>query len=221
MMPSTRLLATCFLAGALLAGRPASAQTAGDAPPGDASRRGGPVLRLRVGPAYLGASIGFGESPARNYSGGGFAFDVEIGGALSPNVTLGAEVFGALALDASTDGSANLATGESPTSDLSTAGVGPSVTYTFHRFEHGNIYFAGNPAFTIVRTSDPDHFFLAKDWGSNFFGVGITFVVGAEWHVSSGWRLGPVVEARYAALSGNGDLSTMSEYVLFLSATYH
>ena len=219
-MPSTRLLATCVLAGALFAGRPASAQTAGDAPPGDASQRGGPVLRLRVGPAYLGASIGFGEIPDRSYSGGGFAFDVEIGGALSPNVTLGAEVFGALALDASTNGSANAAFGESPTADLSTAGVGPSVTYTFRRFDQGNIYFATNPAFTIVRTSDPDHFFLAKDWGSNHFGVGIAFVVGAEWHVSSGWRLGPVLEARYAAVSGNGDVSTMSEYALLFSATY-
>jgi len=108
-------------------------------------------VRLRVGPAYLGASIGFGEMAARSYSGGGFAFDVEIGGALSPNVTLGAEVFGALALDASTDGSANVATGESPTSDLSTAGVGPSVTYTFHRFGQGNIYFAGNPILSLTR----------------------------------------------------------------------
>jgi hypothetical protein len=220
MRPSTRLLATGLLACAVSAGRPAWAQTAGDTPPADASQPDGTVLRLRVGPTYLGASIGFGEIPARSYSGGGFAFDVEIGGALSPSVTLGAEVFGALALDASTDGSANVATGESPTSDLSTAGVGPSVTYTFHRFDRGNIYFAVNPAFTIVRASDPDHFFLAKDWGSNYFGVGIAFVVGAEWHLSSGWRIGPVVEARYAALSGNGDVSTMSEYALFFSASY-
>ena len=174
-------------------------------------------MRLRVGPAYLETTEGFGEIADRRYSGAGLAFDAEIGGALSPHVTLCAEVTGALAFDASADDSATLASGGSPAADLSTAGIGPSITY---RSDPGSIYLATNPALTIMRTSSPDHFFLAKDWGSNHFGVGIGFVVGGEWKVSSGWQLGVAAEARYAALSGNGDLSSMSEYALSFTATH-
>jgi hypothetical protein len=220
MMSSMRLSATCLLACSslvVLAPRPASAQTAGDTSAGDPSPQGGPVLRLRAGPTYLSSTIGYNEIADRHYSGAGFAFDVEIGGALTPNVTLCAQLSGAVAFDASAGDAATVAGGGSPGTDLSTAGIGPSFTYAFHP---GNIYVGTNPAFTIVRSSDPDHFFLAKNWGSNYFGVGIGFVVGGEWQVSSGWRLGVAGEARYAALSGNGDLSTMSQYTLFFSATY-
>lgn len=220
MMSSVHLFATCLLAGAVFVERPASAQTTTDAPPEDASQHGGPVLRLRVGPAYLSSTIGFGETADRNYSGGGFAFNAEIAGSLTSNVTLGAELSGALSLDASADDARTVYSGGSPTAALSTAGIGPSITYTFHRFNQAKMYVATNPAFTIVRTSAPDHFFLAKDWGSNYFGVGIAFVGGAEWHVSNGWQLGVAAEARYAAVSGIGDISTMSEYALFFSATY-
>jgi hypothetical protein len=191
---------------------PALGQTATDAP-----REGDLVLRLRVGPGYLSTTTGFNEGSDRSYSGAGFAFDAEIGGSLTSNVTLCAEVSGALALDASADDSATVVSGGSPATDLSTAGIGPSFTYTFNP---RSIYIASNPAFTIVRTSSPDHFFLAKNWGSNQFGVGIGFVVGGEWQISSPWRLGVAAEARYAALSGFGDVSTMSEYALFVSATH-
>ena len=177
-------------------------------------------MRLRVGLAHLSTTIGFGETGYRNYSGAGFAFNAEMGGSLTSNVSLCAELSGALALDASADDSTTLASGGSPTADLSTAGIGPNITYTFHRFNQGNIYVATNPALTIVRTSAPDHFFLAKDWGSNYFGVGIAFAGGAEWHISKGWQLGVAAEARYAAVSGIGDISTMREYALFVSATY-
>jgi hypothetical protein len=219
-MPSSRLLAICLLTFAAFAARPAfaqTAQTANDPPSGDASPRGGPVLRLRVGPAYLSSTIGFGEVPDRSYSGAAFAFDAEIGGPVTSNVTLCLQLSGALALDASADNSGTLSSGGSATADLSTAGIGPSITYVLHP---GNVYLATNPALTIVRTSDPGHFFLAKDWGSNYFGVGIAFVVGGEWHVSNGWSLGVAGEARYAAVSGIGDISTMSQYALFFSATY-
>ena len=219
-MPTTRLLATCLLAGAALAGRPASAQTPGQAPPGDASRHGGPVLRLRVGPAYLSSTIGFGELSDRTYSGAGFAFGAEIGGPLTPKVTLCLQLSGALARDASASNTGTLVSGGSATADVSTAGIGPSITYTFHNFDRGTIYVATNPGVTILRNSSPDHFFLAKNWGSNYFGVGVGFMVGGQWHVSDGWSLGVAGEARYAALSGNGDVSTMSEYALSFSATY-
>jgi hypothetical protein len=219
-MASAHLLVIGLLAGAVLAERPALAQTARtttDPPPEGGASRGGPVLRLRVGPSYLSSTIGFNELADRGYASGCLAFAAEIGGSVSPHVTVCAELSGALAFDASATDAATLQSGGSPSADLSTAGLGPSFTYAF---DPGNAYLATNPAFTIVRTSDPNHFFLAQDWGSNHFGVGIGFVVGGQWRVSSGWRLGAAAEARYAAVSGNGDLSTMSQYSLFFSATY-
>jgi hypothetical protein len=69
-------------------------------------------------------TTGFGEIAGRSYSGAGFAFDAEIGGSLTSNATLCAEVSGALAFDASADNSATLASGGSPAADLSTAGIG-------------------------------------------------------------------------------------------------
>jgi hypothetical protein len=216
MMSATRLLVICLLAGAAFAARPAFAQTAGDPRPAEGAPRGGPVVRLRLGPSYLNATIGFGEAGHENFVGGGFGFDAEIGGPVSPNVTVGAELSGALALDASA-GDTTFVSGGASSADVSTAGIGASFTYTFNP---GNIYLATNPAITILRTSSPDHFFLAKNWGSNYFGVGIGFVVGGQWRVSSGWQLGVAGEARYAAVSGVGDISTLSAYALFFSATY-
>jgi len=211
LLTASGLLAGCLLACAVLAGGTAAAQmpqTANGSPAGDPSPRGGPVLRLRVGPAYLSSTIGFGETADRIYSGAGFAFDAELGGNVASNVALCAEVSGALAPGLSAGGA---------TSDLSTAGIGPSITYSF---DPGNVYLATNPALTIVRISSPDHFVLARNTGSNYFGVGIGFVVGGQWRVSSGWRLGAAAEARYAALTGVGDISTMSAYALFFSATH-
>lgn len=216
-MSAARLFATCLLTCSFVAVRPAAAQTATGTPVAEAARQGDLVARLRVGPAYLSATEAFNELADRNYSGAGFAFDAEIGGWVTSNVSLCVELSGALAFDASAADAATLTSGGSAAADLSTAGIGPSITYTFHP---GSIYLATNPAFTIMRTSSPDHFFLAKDWGSNHFGVGIGFVVGGEWRVSDRWRLGVAAQARYAALSGNGDVSSMSEYALSFSATH-
>ena len=173
-------------------------------------------MRLRVGPAYLSTTEAFNEVSDQNHSGGGFAFDAEIGGWVSSNVTLCAELSGAVAFNASADDARTVYTGGLAAADLSTAGIGPSITYVNAR----GIYLGVSPAFTIMRTSVTDHFFLANAWGTNYFGVGIGFVAGREWRVSDRWRLGAAVQARYAALPSNGDVSTMSEYAFSLSATH-
>src|SRR5262249_12657171 len=127
-MSSRRLLVIGLLAGAAFVARRASAQTAGDLRSAEGAPRGGPALRLRVGPAYLSSTIGFNEIADRGYSGGGFAFAAEVGGSLSPHVTLGAELSGALAGSASASNAATVTGGGSPSADLSTAGIGPSFT---------------------------------------------------------------------------------------------
>jgi len=215
-MSAPRFFATCLLSWSLLAGRPAAAQTATDTPPAHAARQGDLALRLRVGPAYLSTTEAFNELADRNHSGGGFAFDAEIGGWVSSNVTLCAEVSGAVAFDASADDARTVYSGGFAAADLSTVGIGPSITYV----SPWSIYLGVSPAFTIMRTSPTDHFFLAKDWGSNYFGVGMGFVVAREWRVSDRWRLGAAAQARYAALPSNGDVSTMTEYALSVSATH-
>jgi hypothetical protein len=215
-MSSTHLFATWLLACSVLAARPVAAQTATGAPPSESAQQGGLALRLRVGPAYLSTTEAFNELRDRNHSGAGFAFDAEIGGWLTSNVTLCAQVSGAVAFDASADDAATVYSGGLAAADLSTAGIGPSITYV----RSDGIYVGASPAFTIMRTSATDHFFLAKDWGSNYFGVGIGFDVGREWRVSDRWRLGAAAQAKYAALPSNGSVSTMSEYALSFSATH-
>ena len=215
-MSPTRLFVTWLLACSVLAARPAAAQTATGAAPAEAARRDELVLRLRVGPAYLSTTEAFNELADRNHSGGGIAFDAEVGGWVSSNVTLCAELSGAIAFDAAADDARTVSSGGLAGADLSTAGIGPSLTYVNAR----SIYLGVSPAFTIMRTSATDHFFLAKGWGDNYFGLGIGFVAGREWRVSDRWQLGAAVQARYAALPSNGDVSTMSEYAFSFSATH-
>jgi hypothetical protein len=194
-MPFTRLLATCLLAGAVLAGRSASAQT---------------VLRLRLGPAYLSTTLSkVPDLSAQRYSGAGVAFAAELGRPLTSTVTLCAELAGALVPDANAVDSGTLETGTAA-ADLATAGIGASFTYT----NPSNFYVAANPALMTLLTD-----YLGRDGSYLDLGVEIGFVVGYEWHVSSGWRLGLAGEARYAAMGGAQDISLMSQYALLFSAT--
>jgi len=214
-MSFRRCLVTCLLAGAVFAGRQAVAQTASEPPLGDVSRSG-PVVRLRAGPTYLSTTIGYGESADRSYAGPGFTFDAEIGGWRSSHVSICLALSGAVALAASARDPGTISNGGA-SADLSTAAIGPSIGYTFGASE---VYLGATPSLSFVRVSSPDHFFLAKYWGSNYGGVGIAFLVSKEWRISEGWQIGLAGEARYAAVSGVGDVSTMSAYSLLFSAAF-
>ncbi len=117
------------------------------------------VLRLRIGPAYLSATLGQQDLPAEQYAGAGFAFDAEIGGSLTSTVTACFEVSGMLAPNAKADNSGTTLTG-APTVDLEKASLGASFTYT----NPSNIYFAANPALTILRLTN--HY--PRDYDSSF-----------------------------------------------------
>lgn len=205
-----RSLATCLLAGAVFGARPARAQTAGETPPGEVSERGGPVVRLRVGPGYLSATLGKGELPAQQYAGAGVAFDAEIGGSVTPTETICAQLSGVVVPSASAGDSGTLLSGP-PTVGLQKASAAASFTYT----HPSNTFVAASPALTILRITNHDS--VGSD-SSNIAALAVEagLVIGHEWRISSGWRLGASVEARYAALPA---AVTMSQYALYFSAT--
>ena len=210
-MTSARLLASCLLACAIFGARPARAETAGETPAGEGAQPGGTVLRLRLGPTYLSTRLNrVPDLSAERYAGAGVAFDAEIGRARASTFTVCAELSGALVPGANAADSGTLDSGTA-VADLATAAVGASFTYT----NPANFYVAATPALMTIVVDDHGR-------KSSYFdpGLEIGFVAGGEWRVSRRWRLGLAAEARYAAMGGSPDISTMSQYALLFSASH-
>ncbi len=125
-------------------------------------------------------------------SGGGATFSLAAGGAIVPNLVLGAEVWGvAVNEPEAQDWDGTRYTIEDAT--FATYGVGPRLTWYLMP---ANVYFSATPSFTRLSLSDDYSDYSEESrWGIGFRGA-----VGKEWLVSPRWGLGV---AGVVHLSGN------------------
>lgn len=138
-------------------------------------------------------------------------FGISIGGALSENLILHADLLGVSTADPKVKYNGYKATLDG---DVSTSIFGIGITTYFS----SNLYLSGSIGFAKTKL-DGNGFEGETDRGFGFIGM-----VGKEWWVSENWGLGVAGQFMYASCpdegEGSGDLSTTSVAILF-SATYN
>jgi len=146
-----------------------------------AFRHLGFFLRLTAGLGYMGSSTSIGDSA----HGGAGEFGLALGGAVAPNMLLGAHFWGVGSLG-SPDTSGAFFPAGGGNIWVSLFGIGPSFDYYFMP---QNVYVSVTPSLTWLHFSDS--FFNTFDTSTGF---GTRFALGKEWWVAphvglglSGW----------------------------------
>jgi hypothetical protein len=148
-------------------------------------------MRLHVGFGYMSASETYGGA-TDDYTGGGASYGAALGGAILPNLIVYGEVFGTTIVNAEY-GIDGVTQGYSGT-DLSLLGFGPGIAYYFIPV---NLYLSGTLTLSQVSFSDTD---TADSLGDTNLGLGVSFMVGKEWWVSSDWGIGVAGRFHFASM---------------------
>lgn len=221
MKALTSLAATAALGVALLA--PAPPADAGRARPGDSAyTHDGLLVRLAVGFGYTSSAVGDGGSGDGKLAltgGGGFA-SLAIGGMLTENLTLNADLFGLASFEPSVElGGERL--GSLADTRMSVGAVGIGLTYYL---TPANVYFAGSFG-AAVGTLETRGRVLGVTYvreAKSDVGFAINLMVGKEWWVGREWGLGVAGQLILGSLptESGEDISVFGLGVLF-SATYN
>ena len=198
------------------------AAVAQEAPP-PAPYRGDPTvnrhfgffIRPELGLGYFSSSASQGGVDV-TIKGGGAAFAIGVGGAVSENFIVGGQIWDYAVSDPTIKISYGGVT-NSYSSSTSAALVGYGVLLNWY-LQPSNLYIAVTPSFTRLVSDDGTNT-ATSEWG---FGVRGAF--GKEWWVSDHWGLGL---AASLALSSNKDQGTgaptfgTASFGLTFSATYN
>lgn len=176
---------------------------------------------------FLRLALGFGGGAVNgengewfdevSYSGGGFGFDIAIGGALTENLILQGEIFQMTLYDPDVEEHPDRGydtADDLGIEDIALAGLGIGVTYYFMPV---NIYLSGTLAFGQVIYEDDQ-----GDIDDSDTGLGLSFMAGKEWWVGVDWGIGVALQLLHVRTEEryDGDLSATSLGVMF-SATHN
>lgn len=207
------------LALALLASPPSA--DAGRARVGDSAyTHDGLLVRLALGFGYTSSAVGDdGDGKLALTGGGGFA-SFAIGGMLTENLSLNADLFGLTSFEPSVEvGGERL--GELADTRMSVGAVGIGLTYYL---TPANVYFAGSFG-AAVGTLETRGRVLGVTYireAKSEVGFAINLMVGKEWWVGREWGLGVAGQLILGSLptESGEDISVFGVGVLF-SATYN
>lgn len=178
---------------------------------GTVHRHLGFALRLDVGPGYTSSSASVSD---QSMKGGSAAFGFIIGGAVSENFILGADIWGSTVPSPTiSQGTTSISTGGNVSFDLT--GFGLNLTYYFMP---ANVYVSLSPSISTVSLT------IAGVSASTESGFGMKMAVGKEWWVGDHWGIGV---AGQFFLASNKDKGTnpptwsTTAFALALSATYN
>jgi hypothetical protein len=182
-----------------------------------ARRHFGLFIRPELGLAYT-SSKGSQAGVDLSVMGSGGAFALAVGGSVSEDFIVAAQVWDFVATSPTVKISGGGISASSSTSSGTSSGlVGYGVLLNWY-FQPSNLYLAVTPSLTRLVFSDPSAS-ATSEWG---FGVRATF--GKEWWVSDRWGLGL---AASVGLSSNKDKGTNPPTItstgasLTFSATYN
>jgi hypothetical protein len=168
--------------------------------------------------ADLGA-VGTGSSATSQgttakVSGGGVGGAVSIGGALAPNLILGAETWGSSVFNPTISVGGSSDTAVDVTYDVS--GLGPKITYYVMP---ANLYLSATPSFTRLTLTDT----VTGDRSRTDWGFGLRAALGKEWWVGERWGIGLAGVLQYSSnkdSDGGPTWSTLGGGLVF-SASYN
>jgi hypothetical protein len=168
------------------------------------------ALRLDLGPGYTSSSASAVDASMKGASG---AFGLVLGGAVSEDFILGADIWGTTAFSPTlTQGGLSVSPGNA---SFSLIGYGVNLTYYFMP---ANIYISLSPSLTTVSLD------IGGASGSTDLGFGMKLAVGKEWWVSDHWGLGVAGQFFFASNKDKGfDPPTWSTtaFAVAFSATYN
>ncbi len=177
----------------------------------------GVYLRLQFGLGYNSMSASVPGSDLK-VTGGGGAFGIAIGGALTNNLVLYGTLLDSIASDPTIE-----LNGQSQTANGASAGVvgvGGGLAY----YLDNNVFFAGSLLASRLVVDDSGNRQIARsDWGFTFDGQ-----TGKEWWASDNWGLGVSLQLLLGRMkdqdtSGTGSPPTWSvaSFNVLFSATYN
>jgi hypothetical protein len=187
-------------------------------PPPGSHMHDGFYLSLSLGPSFLSASTG-----SVKIQGGGAAFGMAMGGALTRNVIL----YGLVRMTTASDPEIidNGAFGAANGVTMYLVGLGGGIAY----YLDSNVYVSGSLLATSLSIDDDQ---TSETLVESQTGLGGDLTVGKEWWASDNWGLGVAAQLTFASVKDNAsseraitstpnvDLSVTSFAVLF-SATFN
>lgn len=176
----------------------------------NAQRHDGFYFRVFVGPGYTSFTA---DEIDLKVSGGGGAFGLAFGGAVSDNVIVYGELFDDIAVGPEVEANGMTATAD----DISAGviGVGAGIAYYFIP---ANVYISGTVSASQLSVQED-----GEETGETEFGLGLSAMVGKEWWVSDNWGLGIAGKVFLGQMDEKGADYTYSASALALvfSATYN
>ena len=160
-------------------------------------------FRVYLGPAYTHLT-----SDAVTIKGGGGAFGLAVGTAVSERVVVYGELFDDVATGPEFNGAV-----EGQAKDEVVAGMigfGAGATY----YTPENVFFSLSLAATRV-TVQEDY----EEIGRSDYGLGATAMMGKEWWVSPQWALGVAGQAAFASMKDGDDRFKGTAFGLVVTAT--
>jgi hypothetical protein len=160
-----------------------------------AHRHLGFLLRADLGPSYLQSSTSGGGTSVR-LSGLGLSVGMLLGGTLSENTILGADIWGMSAFSQKVSVAAF--TGSNGDSSVQLIGYGVNLT---HYFMPANVYLSVSPSLVVLSTSNDK----GDTTGSTNFGFGGRVSIGKEWWTSDHWGIGLAAQFAFGFNKDKGD----------------
>ena len=192
------------------------------APPAGFHEHDGFYLRAAIGPAVLHASWKVGTYDW-SVSGTGFAMAVALGGSVTRNLVVYAELTRSVAIDPTLTVK-DVSTTKLPDYDVDLAGFGPGAAYYL---APQNLYFSAALALSKL-TSGYNGPSGSEGTGGALMiftntDIGGTLMVGKEWWASANWGLGAAAIVYLASMKSTNEPTrvTAEAFSLVLSATYN
>jgi hypothetical protein len=203
--------------------RPASAPYPGNnvwMPPQGVHTHDGTYVRLQLGFGYNSMSSNS-SGIDLELSGGGGAFLIAVGGAVSRNLVLYGTFADSIASNPEVKLNGQVAGTGTGRSSAGVVGIGPGLAYYF---DPSNFYLSGTVLFSKLNVNSSNGDSLAQsDWGITGEGQ-----FGKEWWVSDNWGLGCAVQGMLGKMKDKATTGstytptwTFSSFSLLFSATYN
>ena len=176
-----------------------------------AHRHDGFYLRMFLGLGYTAMSL---EDQDLDVSGGGGAFGIAAGFAVSDNLIVYAEIFDDIAVNPKVK--INGMTGDTEDVNAGVVAIGAGLAYYI---QPSNIYVSGTLSLGQITVQQN-----GEEVGESEFGPGVSLMVGKEWWVSNNWGVGVAAQLYAGRMKDKGEnaptWSTTAAAIAF-SATFN